>query len=678
MAKDFVEQVGAVKYRHDGEITNTPGNFLVQGSHDCVIVNGEKVSSRKGYSLVGATKTKNKGIKSGYDWNTNRGATRSVRVNDDGEVDVYFNGSWIFFKQLAKNARCNFKEWWDNTEKIDELLFVDQTDGVHMWSGGVVEIASSTAITLTMKGYLAGTTIAFVEGGASNDTITDSGNGFVTAGFTAGDEIIITGSASNNGTYTILTVTAGTITLSSDDDLVDEVAGASVVIKKPNATWGEQGFLTAGTRKVVVDGVEYAYTGGEGTGTLTGLSGVPGTVTDGDIAIQAVITTTPATLDNLTLDLIGVFNNYVLYGDMTHRVVYMSKSSDYDDFGYTSPIRKPAEGMLIQLDSTPTAFIVEGGGSDDFYISGGKNDWFKVTLKPSADLASESVTVTKLPTATGQAARSQGAVVNIKNGVAFLNFEPTIDTLSRILAINTPTSRPISDDISDDILSYNLTDANGVFYQNQIFFAFPAEGIVQIYDTEQQIWQPPHRLPVGKLALIDVDGDGTQVLCGHSYTSNETYKLYDGYNDNGADLDIAMVFGYENFGTRFSEKTDDEYATELYMSENTVVTEIQSFDFNGGTAQKQFEIRGDDTTIQVGALGAGGIGFAPLGSNPIGSLATPVDDLSKYRVANVSAVQGYFEKQRAYMAQGEDIRFSIIATGSNTKISNNIPQHIKR
>lgn len=73
-----------------------------------------------------------------------------------------------------------------------------------------------------------GTTIAFVN--SNPDTITDSGNGFVTAGFKRGQTITITGSVSNNGTFTIASVTAGTITLITGDSLTAESAGASVTI----------------------------------------------------------------------------------------------------------------------------------------------------------------------------------------------------------------------------------------------------------------------------------------------------------------------------------------------------------------------------------------------------------------------------------------------------------------
>lgn len=73
-------------------------------------------------------------------------------------------------------------------------------------------------------------TIAFHDNDPSADTITDSGNGFVDAGFVAGDKIVIYGSASNDGYYTIETVAAGTLTLIAEDELTDESAGDMITI----------------------------------------------------------------------------------------------------------------------------------------------------------------------------------------------------------------------------------------------------------------------------------------------------------------------------------------------------------------------------------------------------------------------------------------------------------------
>ncbi len=79
---------------------------------------------------------------------------------------------------------------------------------------------------------LKGTTIAFNDNGAAPDTITDSGSGFLKAGFQPGDTLQVSGSASNNtvGPYyfTIATVTAGTITLLAKNALTTEAAGATV------------------------------------------------------------------------------------------------------------------------------------------------------------------------------------------------------------------------------------------------------------------------------------------------------------------------------------------------------------------------------------------------------------------------------------------------------------------
>lgn len=71
-------------------------------------------------------------------------------------------------------------------------------------------------------------TIAFVD--SNPDTITDSANGFVTAGFTAGMKLQVYNSSSNDGVnhLTIATVSAGTITLSSSDAVTAEAAGSSI------------------------------------------------------------------------------------------------------------------------------------------------------------------------------------------------------------------------------------------------------------------------------------------------------------------------------------------------------------------------------------------------------------------------------------------------------------------
>ena len=66
-------------------------------------------------------------------------------------------------------------------------------------------------------------TLAFVQGTAAADTITDSDSGFVTAGFKVGQTLLVLDSTSNDANHTTITgVTAGTLTLASEGVFTSE------------------------------------------------------------------------------------------------------------------------------------------------------------------------------------------------------------------------------------------------------------------------------------------------------------------------------------------------------------------------------------------------------------------------------------------------------------------------
>ncbi len=92
-----------------------------------------------------------------------------------------------------------------------------------------IGVAQEVNDELLEEHILIDTSIAFVAGSPS--TITDSNNGFVDAGFTAGQKITISGSDDNSGVWTIDTVAAGTITLVASERLVSELAGDRIIIQ---------------------------------------------------------------------------------------------------------------------------------------------------------------------------------------------------------------------------------------------------------------------------------------------------------------------------------------------------------------------------------------------------------------------------------------------------------------
>jgi hypothetical protein len=149
---------------------------------------------------------------------------------------------------------------WNNGTADDRFYFGNGIDDVMKWTMAVSTLSTTTAsanTTITLasaltfpatgslvimnagtlvpltytsinKAYVA-TTIAFT----SSNTITDSANGFVTAGYAIGDVITVMGTQQNNTNYTVTNVVAGTLTVK--ENTIAETAGASMTLKAANS-----------------------------------------------------------------------------------------------------------------------------------------------------------------------------------------------------------------------------------------------------------------------------------------------------------------------------------------------------------------------------------------------------------------------------------------------------------
>jgi len=679
---NYVEALDPKGYVSNGEISAVDGRYLVKGSQNTIIKRSGRtggsrgsVATRGGYTLKGDAKTMNRGIETHYDWKMNNGIKRNIRGYYN-RLEVWYNDSWEIFQEGLTRVGFNWAEIWNNTAQIDVLLGVNGTNSLYEWSGGVATVASVTSNTITKQKYVTGTTYSFTSEPSGNDTISDTGSGFVTAGFAVGDEIVVSGSTSNDGTYTITAVAAGVITLADDDTLTNEAAGDTVIIKDSvEGTWAMAHFFTGSTRKVYIDGTEYTYTGGESTGTLTGVTPDPsaGGVVGGDVAIQSMRTYASGDLGSAwgasyNADVIGVIYNYAVIGSNSSRVVYMSKDTDYTNFAFSAP-RTAGEGFEFVIDAAPTSITPD---EDYLFISAGEDLWYKISFKLNADQDGETVVIDRLKTATGQAALNQGAVIQIKNNVAFLSFEGTIDTLGNIENIATTQSVPISDDIKDDLDSYDLTGAHGLYYERAMYIAIPRESIMLIYDVRYEYWQPPQIMAFSRMAVID------NSLCAHSSTSNETYTLNDGYTDNGAAFDAIAAFGYDNFGAEFDLKQCDELATVVKLSSNTELTNRMVYDYKGAGEIREFTISGSDSNILFNPNPLAGLGRTPLGSAPLGGMAADTSDLAKARAIDETPLLDFFERQRVFYTNQEAARWEILGYGENVMLSDNEPTFIRR
>jgi hypothetical protein len=437
-------------------------------------------------------------------------------------------------------------------------------------------------------------------------------------------------------------------------------ATTNTLTKEGTSTWAEDRFLVAGTRQVTIGATTYTYTGGEGTTTLTGVTPDPtaGGHTAGDFVFQTIRASASTPAAGLNNDLIFTLNNYVY---RTRRDVNVSKNTDYTSFTFSSP-RLPGEGALLTMDSPISGFIDQ---EKALYIAGSADDWYQTVFTLSSDLTKERLDIEKLKSGPGQGAFAQESIGKIKNSVLYFNNEKAIDTLGRIEQINTPQALPISDPIKLELIGYDTTIAPHIkYYRNQTFVLFPSESKMLIYDHNRGFWQPPQIIPGRRLAIIDGE------LYVHSNAVLETYKLFDGYNDNNNPIDARAVFAYRNYGSRTQQKSMDEWYTEGYISANATLTLTHNYDYGGFTSVRSYEISGStNPDLLFSPVDDVSLGKNPLGSEPLGSTVTEPEELSKFRVINAFRKEDFYEVNYMYSSNDVDYQWKLLAAGGNARMS---------
>lgn len=464
-------------------------------------------------------------------------------------------------------------------------------------------------------------------------------------------------------------------------------ATSNTITKEGTTSWGEEGFLTAGTRTVRLrddSGTwqEYTYSGGESTTTLTGVSPDPtsSSFTAGTLAIQKVrvtanssITGLPNTFENKT---ISVMNNQIWVGAGNSNSVYVSKINDYTDFSFSSP-RTPAEGALINLNAPDPKFIVQEGTDNDeyMYISAGKNQWYQSVLKTSADLTKEELFIKRLKTSPQQGALVQSSIAKLKNSIVYISHEPTLESLGRIENINSPQNLPLSDPIKEDFKNLTFTNAHMKLYKSNLYIALPSESKVLIYNIEKGWWEAPQTLPVRRFAIISDD------LYGHSNANPETYKLFTGTSDRvvsgvGVSINAIAKFAYMNYGKRAWQKRFDEWFTEAKMSSNTNLDVQLNYDWTSSTALKKWELKGNTEALRFENKVDGSLGKNKLAAQKIGGDGD--SDLDKFRQKHPLAETDFYEIQPVYSTNDTDQQWEILAFGPNVKDSKNDNPLIKQ
>jgi len=602
-------------YRNREDITNLPKGVLVKGSQNVLTNVSDRVASRKGFTLDGQSSTDTGGFRASYDWLRHTGDERHLRC---GKLTTSNNG-------------------------VLEVRFVatsgDSFNGTVFTEGQVYWFPIKSSMTIVDLNF------------SEFWDFTTEKKGFLLW---------------VDGTSNIYEWSGGVTTLSS--------ATAATITKTGTGTWAEEGFYTAGTRSVVINGTTYTYTGGESTTTLTGVTPDPSAEIAKSIIFQTIrvtansaMTNIPATFAN---SLIGNLRNQIYIGSLVDNTVYISKLNNYKDYSFATP-RVVAEGALVTLDSPPIGFVPQ---EESMYITAGKDFWYQTKFTLSADLTKESFEIIKLKTGSQQAAKSQGMISKIKNQVVYISNEPTLDELGRVEQIlGTPQSVNFSDPIKLDFDSYDFTDATVFYYRYFIYIAIPQEGLVRMYNLTKTYWEAPQLLPVGRFAIIDGD------LYGHGYAISETYKLFEGYTDNGKSMEAIAMFSFINYGTRTALKSFNKFYLEGYITSNTELTLGIQYNVQGCDIMTQYTLDGSNTKFVCLGTDDASLGKVSLGKASLGGELTFQDseDLPpKFRWIPTFPQVDFFEYQPSVSSVGINQRWEILALGGAGGVTVNIPVSI--
>lgn len=453
-------------------------------------------------------------------------------------------------------------------------------------------------------------------------------------------------------------------------------ATANSITFDGSLTSAELGFYTSGNHNVLINGTTYAYTGGHGTTTLTGVTPSPAAEAVGSVILQKPEVTANSAIpdlpDTLKNSLISTLGNQIYVASLVNRTVYISKVNNYKDFAFGSPVRITGEGGSVTLDANPVALVPQ---EEEMYISAGQDQWYRVEFKLISDNGKEELKVKRLKTSAQQGAKAQGLVTKVKNDVVFVSNEPTLDSLGRIINVTgSPQTVSISDAIKADFDIYDFTDGHAFYAKNTLHVALPQESILLIRNLEKGFWEAPQVLPAGRLTLIN----GEVYL--HSNSVLETYKLFDGNTDNGNPINGVARFAYHNYGRRDWMKEFDEFFTEGYISTNTILNLKLYYDYQGATTIRDFDIAGSDDDIIFGAPGVSSLGEQSLGEGSLGG-ESPEDDeriANKFRVIRTTSSQPFYELLVEYSTTETGVEWEILVFGPNARLSKSDNAHIKR
>lgn len=476
-----------------------------------------------------------------------------------------------------------------------------------------------------------------------------------------------------NGTPNIFSWSGGIANIASTT--------SNTITKVGSTTWQQAGFsTTSGQKNITINGHAYAYTGGEGTGTLTGVTPDPTVEVNGSLVVQTVLTTAnPAPVAATQANnFCKVINNQLYLGSYTSRICNISSNSDYTNFTVPTP-RVAGSPELLTLDSVLKGIGVRKGNA---HIGLGTGTWAVVSFSDITvgTTLTQKTNVDVRPVSSNQGPLAHEFIANVGDTIVYLDQGNQVRLFTDSNLSFTPTYPSISLEVATELQGIDFTGGSLKCIGEFTYITSPIAGITHLYQVRQtvngdgvtvgeRLWHAPMTWGVSRIESFN------NKVYGFSSTDNSIYQLWDTnvYSDQISTGDIVSysciaALAYVNGGRRQGLLSFDKLFTEGYISPGGDLTATVNYEFNGSRTQIMRAVSSDSQPAYIFSAQLSSMGDNSIGDTPMGDEFGALSNFTKFKSIISLPLQNVSEYQKIYSSDVLDNRWEILSTGTNMEV----------
>ncbi len=250
-------------------------------------------------------------------------------------------------------------------------------------------------------------------------------------------------------------------------------------------------------------------------------------------------------------------------GDYWEITVNQVISSAWANFYYTLPVRKPGEGYIYQL---PSNFWAMAPQEEQMYVNTKYGYWSFVTTQLSADLQSETVSLTPLKQASSSKVLFPYMMSYLEDYIIYVTEDKKLDMIGRQKLLQLPQTRSLSQAVALDFQEASFEDGSMEYWDQRLWITSPKDNVMLCYDNQpsNKYWQPPQVIPEN--GILSIVGN---TLISHSNIRNQTFNLFTGTSgDTENNYTVRARSPYLSYGDRWGIKNSNKSFIEGYVSGN--------------------------------------------------------------------------------------------------------------